>query len=145
MSHFEIVVDTGASSGNYEREMCAYVTGVVDPHGYRGSGIARLFSSDNGMRQWWKDNILFVPYLVDEYTVDVPVDIRHSMATKMCSAVVFAASIMPSSDEIMQITQRAEYFCNHYAEILRQSGVHPTHRQPEIPFIGVVVQRAKKS
>jgi hypothetical protein len=51
-----LVIDTEQYAGNFEREMCAYLTGQVGDCGV-GSDVADKHSSGIKHLDWWKENI----------------------------------------------------------------------------------------
>lgn len=132
-----VVIDTGAYSGNFERHMCAYITGIPDD-GWEGGRIANKFNKGNPLLDWWGKNLLEVPYTYDIYVRMRKVALRYSVEFRSYNSVEFLVSSMPTEEQMAEIRKRAEDFCKNYAQILEISGEH-TYPITDIPFVGVRV------
>jgi hypothetical protein len=55
-----IVIDTEQSAGNFERLMCAYITGEIGDCEV-GDHIAAKYGSEIHSREWWKKHIVRAP------------------------------------------------------------------------------------
>jgi hypothetical protein len=66
---YVVVIDTDQYAGNFEREMCAYLTGQVGECGV-GEEIAEAAAGSIEHLSWWEDNVASLP---DEHGCHRPV------------------------------------------------------------------------
>lgn len=70
---YKIIVDTDKYAGNFERELCAYVTGIYE----RDTGVGQEISEEEEENiehfQWWEDN---VSYFYNEHGSQTCVEIE---------------------------------------------------------------------
>lgn len=132
MSYYTLVVDTEQYSGNFEREMCAYLTGQVGECGV-GQGFVAKYSQDIQNLEWWKENIY---QKADEYGCYRPVEIyptegwlnngmgrcfkQTEQDEKGYPAYLSVAVFMneePTEEIINEFVQRAKNFCINLKEL----------------------------
>ena len=107
---YGFLIKTDSYAGNFEREMCAYITGVVGECGvgkqYKNEEVANLFY----------ENISFVP---DEHGCSRPVSmlaadekfiISHLNHEQKCNSLVIYFDSAPSKDQIEIMKKRAYEF-----------------------------------
>jgi hypothetical protein len=142
MENHLVVVNTGAYTGNFERHMCAYITGISDDIWY-GAGVRKKFNQSNKLLEWWEDNLLDVPYTRDEYVDQRKVAIRYSTEFRMHSSVEFLVETAPSEEQLLEIQRRAEDFCKNFVQIIKDNGENTCHRGDDIPFVSVQLLKAE--
>lgn len=132
MSYYALVVDTEQYSGNFEREMCAYLTGQVGECGV-GQEFVEKYSNDIENLDWWNKNIHQEP---DEHGCYRPVEIYQTEGwlnngmgqffkitdtnTKGYPAYLSVAVFMtekPNEEVINEFIKRAKHFCSNIQEI----------------------------
>lgn len=95
------VVDTDSYTGNFEREMCAYMTGAVS--GCKGEKCASSYIKKHKKQA----NVRFVP---DDDGSFRPVNIFDRGNSKYESFIIFFGSERPSSKIIKRMKDRAYEF-----------------------------------
>lgn len=107
-SGFSIIIDTDSYSGNFEREMCGYVTGQIGECGVglQGSLLAQS-EIDLDILNWFEENINQVP---DDNGCFRPVSITSRKDGKYESVEIFFIK-EPSSYIIELIKDRVKKFC----------------------------------
>lgn len=150
MAYYLLVVDTEQYSGNFEREMCAYITGQIGDCGV-GEEFVNEYSSDIRHLDWWNENVY---QKADEHECERPVEIyptegwlNNGMGTFIkktdpeqtgypayMSVAIFMTE-KPSEEVIMEFVQRAQDFCTHYPELSKNVGL--TFNTKSLTFTGV--------
>lgn len=132
MSYYTLVVDTEQYSGNFERQMCAYLTGQVGECGV-GQGFVEKYSQDIKNLEWWEKNIY---QKADEYGCYRPVELyptegwlnngmgkcfkQTEQDEKGYPAYLSVAVLMneePTEEIINEFVQRAKNFCINLKEL----------------------------
>lgn len=100
--YYLFVIDTNAYAGNFERDMCAYMTGHVGDCGV-GIGMAELYAKDEGEPLY---RVISVP---DEQGCNRPTSIWPSPNGDMNSVAIFFET-RPNKNEIALLKRRAAMF-----------------------------------
>lgn len=99
---FIFVIKTNSYAGNFEREMCGYVTGQVGECGV-GDENAAFFQSDNPDNDEFEDLIISFP---DDHGCYRPVTIWGNESTDV--AIFFESQ--PTEEQLTFLRQRAREF-----------------------------------
>lgn len=106
------VVDTDKYSGNFEREMCAYITGQVGECGV-GEETAEEASETIRNLAWFEENIV---QEADEYQCHRPASIWPNPQTdgtnRPCyESVAIFLEVLPPQDVLDEMVERAKSYC----------------------------------
>ncbi len=102
--HYLFIVDTNSYAGNFERDMCAYMTGQVGDCGV-GGGCAKVYQ-DEETEEF--NNVIHVP---DEHGCSRPVTMWDSPNGDYNSvAIYFDPTHPPTADQIALLRLRAYRF-----------------------------------
>lgn len=122
-----IVIDTTAYAGNFERELCAYLTGQIAECTVGNEFIKR--SDPPKYLQWWEENIN--PQEDTEGSEFYrPCTIWKTNNSKDYQSVAIFVEQFPSQEVIDEMLERAKYFCNDTDHIYE---VHGVCKNPNIP------------
>lgn len=101
-----IMIHTDSYAGNFEREMCAYVTGTYGECGV-GSEIASSFLDSDELPE------LMVANKLDEHGTARPcgIDTNPNDVERGCQSVVIYLYEPPSIEALHTVKRRAEEFC----------------------------------
>ena len=131
---YKFIIDTNSYSGNFEREMCAYMTGTYDEFTMVGAELADTFSNEDISKEI-SNNILFVqnkhfpevltPVLLEKTPNRVNIgkgrivdenSIEAIKASKKYDAYESVAILFKENPEkfIKTLEQRAYSFANKY-------------------------------
>ena len=105
----KLIIDTNSYSGNFEREMCAYVTGQYGECGV-GKDLAISSVKDIKYIDWWNKNILQKSPPKPELKVYRPVSIYQDKQGEYNSLVIYAKK-KPSEIVILEFICRVKEFC----------------------------------
>jgi hypothetical protein len=111
-SKFLLVVHTNDYTGNFEREFCAYVTGVVGECG-KGQNLANEYREDEGedYHDFWDS----LDQVADDNGCRRPVSIY--MSINDCKSLVIFFQEDPTDVELEIITRRAPlFFTEHWSK-----------------------------
>ena len=103
-------IETDKYAGNFERDMWAYITGLVGDCG-TGSKMAEIFKNDSVdeyIVEWFEDEIIFIQ---DEHGAYSPVQMYGPPNYK---SIEVQFSSLPSKEILDVIYNRACNFCNRY-------------------------------
>jgi hypothetical protein len=119
-----IVFDTDAYAGNFEREMCAFITGRYGDCGV-GSDIAEVVLPElRHFYDWYKDKVTQEP---DEHGCWRPASIWPSPALSgtvpQYNSVAIFVEEFPPEDVLVEMAARAQAFVN--APVTYEWGVRP--------------------
>ena len=70
-AQYEFIVDTDSYSGNFERELCAYITGHWDNESH-GNHQAEIFKEEVGDHDPFEDYITYAPTCDDDMPILAP-------------------------------------------------------------------------
>lgn len=152
---YKIIIDTEQYSGNFEREMCAYITGRYGECGV-GYEIAKFYASQINHLEWFKENIVNQPDEDNGCNRPVSVSVtpgwfnngygRHiregtpTIRTKhpaYLSVEIYTHTI-PPKEVIEEIIERAKYFCLNRESIYAETSKYITKENKEpLTFTGV--------
>lgn len=135
--HYSIVIDTENYAGNFERRMCAFLTGQIGD-GYVGDGadIVEKYSADIKHLDWWNNHII-KKQPVGNYHGKSPVHTAitpgwwnngrglhyrdgERLKSEKCPAYLsleIYVSEIPSDDVIEELVERAKYFSKNLSEM----------------------------
>lgn len=112
---YVFIIDTDQYSGNFERELCAFLTGSVGECGV-GDGEQALFK-ENGQFQDLADKTSFQP---DDNGCSRPATIWETGKVGVYKSVAIFFDSMPSPEEVAFMKQRAKEFIDvHLANVRR--------------------------
>ncbi len=106
---YELIIDTDCYAGNFERELCAYVTGFWDNE--TGGDQAKVFDDEIGEANPFED---YVGFITNEYGLQTPVYLEQTPPElgaehAMCS-VAIAFEEKPTPELIQLVKDRAYKF-----------------------------------
>lgn len=104
-----IVVDTDSYTGNFERELCAYVTGQYGECEV-GKNYAEIFSKDIEHIEWWNKNIVKRSEPPPEIECERPVEIYLDKEGSYNSLAIYV-KVKPSEKVLVELIKRVKYFC----------------------------------
>jgi len=101
-------IETDRYAGNFDKDMCAYITGLIDANNC-GYEMAKIFKSDNvdeSISEWFDDETIFIQ---DEHGAYRSVQMYgppnyKSIEVRFCS--------LPTTEILDFIYNRACNFCN---------------------------------
>jgi len=102
------IIDTDSYAGNFEREMCAYMTGRVGECGV-GEEMAERYREDAGVRQGSEPNERIVD-MPDDHGCLRPVAIRAMPGTGVCNSVAIFMDRRPTDSEVESMIDRAKRY-----------------------------------
>ncbi len=108
---YKVIIDTDSYAGNFERELCAYVTGHWDDSTH-GGDQAKVFEDEVGEPNPFED---YVSFIIDEHGLRTPVCLEYTPKElgdyNMCSVgIVFKKR--PTPELIQLVKDRAYKFEN---------------------------------
>lgn len=107
-----LLVHTDSYAGNFERELCAYMTGVVGECGV-GDDEAEIFRED--MEELGKDPDMFEDRLsqeADDHGTCRPASIWCAEGETGYKTVAIFFDDLPTADETVLLRERAYEYCN---------------------------------
>lgn len=102
--HYLFVIDTEDYAGNFEREMCAYLTGRVGEC-LVGRDMAELFTEETGLEAF--ENVFDLP---DEHGCHRPAAIHVTPGGRDYNSVAIAFKTRPTDDQVKLMKERALAF-----------------------------------
>ena len=118
-NYYMFVVDTDRYAGNFERQMCAYITGHIGDCGVGGEE-KKLFEDEEGNYLYellWTNNT-YIVNIADERGCYRPCIIkpnpRHSNKFPAYLSVAIFFSEPPTEEIVSFLKRRAEKFCAEY-------------------------------
>lgn len=111
------VIDTGSYAGNFERKMCAFITGQVGDCGV-GREIALEQASNIKSLAWFEENVYLAP---DESEISYKVTIWPSPMEEQSgnakrpvyNSVAIFLDVLPPQDVLAEMVERAQLFCQN--------------------------------
>ena len=133
------VIDTDLYAGNFEREMCAYITGLVGECGV-GENIAELYYKETGEEE--SRFVELVEYRPDEdHACCRPTSIWKSKDGEYNSVAIFFYE-KPSEEDINFMKDRAHKF----KEAKQNYGRYSYDKNFELNILGFrLIEESKKS
>ncbi len=107
---FRLVIDTDSYAGNFERDMCAYLTGQVGECTV-GSDIVKWFSSDIKHLEWWQKNIVKRSNPDQESKCKRPTTAYWNDKNCAYNSVAIYVKKIPSEDIFSEFKERISYYC----------------------------------
>lgn len=107
-----IVVDTDSYAGNFERELCAYVTGQFGECGV-GEDSAKLFSEQITHLEWWDKHIVKRSEGRHESPCKRPATIYWSQKRGGYNSVAIYVKKLPPEEVLIEFSERVKEFCNN--------------------------------
>lgn len=109
---FSIVIDTDSYAGNFEREMCGYITSIIgDCEVGRETAKYATHDLDEDVLEWFEEHVRQVP---DEHGCLRPVTIAKNF--QLPKAPYYSVEIffceLPKKEIVNIIKDRAKTFCN---------------------------------
>lgn len=133
------VIDTAEYAGNFEREMCAWITGIIGDCGVgRETADAASYTMSEALQGWCYDNIIQVP---DEHGCARPVTVWRvpkgiHEGNGQNNGVGIYVEDAPGGQILAEMKDRARYFCDNF----RKDGGVPSRfagfRDDPIPLTG---------
>ena len=130
--HYAIVIDTTQYTGNFSREMSAYMTGrTVD--GYRGHEFARLASGKIENKEWLNNHLIEKMATYEEISrchyshiflrryVELPTDYIYSFLERY-NSIIFFFDEYPPIKVVEELVDRAKYFASNLNEVYENAG-----------------------
>ena len=105
---FEFIIDTDSYAGNFEREICAYITGMWD-HETHGRDQAAIFKKEVGIPNPFEEYITYV-YLEHGYA---PQQIIWEPIAKAMNSVSIFFEKEPTPELIAIMKERAYRFSRY--------------------------------
>lgn len=102
-AEYIFVIDTSDYAGNFEREMCAYLTGNIGECGV-GDDYAKIFNEEVGVESFYN-----VTSRADEHGCYRPASIWLNSEDKYNSVAIFFSE-EPTSEQISLMKERAYQF-----------------------------------
>lgn len=107
-----IVVDTDSYAGNFERELCAYVTGQFGECSV-GEDAVKLFSEQITHLEWWNKNIVKRSEGRHESPCKRPVTIYWNDKRAGYYSVAIYVKKLPPEEVLIEFSERVKEFCNN--------------------------------
>lgn len=104
---YVLVIKTNKYAGNFEREMCAYMTGVVGEYGVGEETACEQFNIESSYESPWFDKVAILP---DEQGCDCPASV---LDPPNHTSVGIAFHEKPSNKELQELKARAHAYCEH--------------------------------
>lgn len=127
-----LVIDTNSYAGNFERELCAYVTGQYGECGV-GKDYAEYFSPQIAHLDWWDSHIVSR----SEYRHSPckrPTTIYWNDKTCSYSSVAIYVNKIPTENIMIEFAERIKEFCNNRA-LLKAQLHNETIKDPNQLFL----------
>lgn len=122
-----VIIDTTAYAGNFERELCAYLTGQITEC-YVGEEFLESKDSIKNL-EWWENNIC--PQEDTEGSEFYrPCTIWQTGNSKEYNSVAIFVEEFPPQEVIEEAIQRAKDFCSDLEKTYEQ---HHAHKNSNIP------------
>lgn len=107
-----LVVDTNSYAGNFERELCAYVTGQYGECNV-GADYAKCFSEQIAHIEWWDKYIVKRSESRQEAPCKRPATIYFNEKLAGYYSVAIYVSKIPPEDVLIEFAERVKEFCNN--------------------------------
>jgi hypothetical protein len=117
---FRLVVDTDSYAGNFERELCAYVTGQIGECGV-GEDVAKCFSEHIAHLEWWDKHIVQRSKPRPDPSCKRPVTIYQDAKTGKYTSVAIYVKKMPPDNVMIEFAERVSEYCNNQDLIKAQT------------------------
>jgi hypothetical protein len=121
---YRFIIDTDVYAGNFEREMCAFLTGQIGECTV-GEEIASEFEKRFPIEFTEFENI--IGHFVDEHGVFRPVEIDESPSVKgkypQCNSVSIAFSEKPAKGLIKFMIERANEFAKQNFQFIKANSI----------------------
>lgn len=104
-----VVIDTDSYAGNFERDLCAYVTGQYGECEV-GKDLADNFSKDIEHIEWWEKNIVQRSDPPPACSCERPVKIYKNKEGVYHSLAIYVKK-HPSEKVLSELIERVKYFC----------------------------------
>jgi hypothetical protein len=105
--HKIVVIDTNQYAGNFERQMCAFITGQIGDCGV-GAELARKAEKELRHGGWFEGNIASE---IDDHGNFRPTSMWPSPAGNSCNGVAIFLEEFPPEDVLAEMVERAKQFC----------------------------------
>lgn len=153
---FKIVIDTEQYSGNFEREMCAYITGQIGECSV-GNDWVREYSETIKHLDWWEEHILQRPddrehpcyrpvaiyptvgWYNDGYgghLKETGADVKSRYPAYM-SVAIFTDKLPPDA-VLIELTERAREFCQQRIELSKSLKRLPATENLDLTGIRII-------
>lgn len=109
---FRLVVDTNSYAGNFERVLCAYVTGQSGECGV-GEDYAKCFSEQIAHLEWWDKHIVKRSEGRHESPCKRPATIYWSDKQGAYNSVAIYVKKLPPENVMIEFAERVKEFCNN--------------------------------
>ena len=136
-----IIIDTDTYAGNFERELCAYVSGIVGDCEV-GIEIAEKAMKEIKMIDWWNENInpqetedgseFFRPCTI----MMTPEDGKGKNNLNYNSVAIFVESF-PNDEIIEELMTRAKVFCENKQKIYDEANYFKTNESNKITLLNI--------
>lgn len=136
-----IVVSTDSYSGNFERELCAYLTNVVDHY---GGAYSKISYPDNVYADWWEKNIIPVVYMRDIYKEYRPMAMRFETRSRCFTGVEFKVGEKPSYEMLDFFLKKSNEFCSNYLELKLKAEGFNNSFEKNIKCLGITLYELDK-
>lgn len=143
-----IVIDTTSFTGNYERELCAYLTGQLGDCGV-GSAMAELAEEELKHLNWWNDNIC--PQESDEGSefyrpcsiwpteglsyLGEPIKPNQKIAPAYFSVAIFVEEL-PPEEVLEEMLERLKVFAKNPEKVYIDNGFNKRLDSKELIITG---------
>lgn len=159
--HYRIVIDTENYAGNFERRMCAFLTGQIGEGSIgEGADLVTKYSSDIKYLDWWNNHIV-KKQPVGNYHGKSPVwtsitpgwwnngrglhyregeRLKSEKFPAYLSLEIYVSEI-PSDDAIEELVERAKYFSSNLSDM----GVTLFEKKKPLVLTGVRILKNKST
>lgn len=107
-----LVVDTNSYAGNFERDLCAYVTGQYGECGV-GEDYARAYSGHITHIDWWDKHIVKRSESRHESPCKRPATAYANGKLGAYNSVAIYVNKMPPENVLIEFAERVKEFCNN--------------------------------
>lgn len=128
-----LVIDTNSYAGNFERELCAYVTGQYGECGV-GKDYAEYFSPQIAHLDWWDSHIVSRSEYRHESPCKRPATIYWNDKTGSYNSVAIYVKKIPTENIMIEFAERIKEFCNNRA-LLKAQLHNETIKDPNQLFL----------
>jgi len=106
-----LVIDTDSYAGNFERELCGYVTGQYGECEV-GKDYSELFSSQIAHLEWWGKHIVKRTEPHQEAPCKRPVTFYYNEKVGLYNSVAIYVNKIPPDNVMIEFAERIREFCN---------------------------------
>lgn len=150
-SGYLIIIDTDSYAGNFEREMCAYLTGQFADDGV-GEDIGEEMRDSEEIKhiEWWDEHIAPVEdekgsefyrpcdiYPTEGATKTIVFNGKNVEQTEYNSVAIFT-DIVPPKKVLNELVKRAKKFCENREQVYEDAGLYlPDGFDKPMTYLGV--------